>query len=61
MKVELEQMPPTDGAAYFHSLRVHLQIMQWKLLEDGMTHLKPHDWGWKMDASNLNLMTDKAV
>ena len=33
-KVEPEKMPPTERAAFLHGLRVHLQIVNWKMLED---------------------------
>lgn len=59
-KVEPERMPPTEQAAYFHGLRVHLQVIHWKLLEDGQ--LKPEEWRWKIEDSRLNpIMSDKAV
>ena len=28
-----QMLPPTERATYFHSLRVHLQVAQWKNLE----------------------------
>ena len=40
-----ESLPPTDDAALQHSLRVYLQIHQWKsLMED---EIDPTKWGWK--------------
>ena len=60
-KVEPERMPPTERAAYFHGLRVHLQIVNWKLLDEGV-QLNPEDWGWKIEDSTLNpVKSDKAV
>jgi hypothetical protein len=42
-----ERLPPTENAAYFHSLRVHLQVIQWlKLSTDTMTAADPVCWGW---------------
>ena len=41
-----ERLPPTENAARFHILRVHLQVMQWKSLMT--TNIKPEDWGWKI-------------
>ena len=42
-KVELENLPPTESATYYHALRVHLQVAQWKHLD--LTCLNPLDWG----------------
>ena len=36
--------PPTERAAYYHSLRVHLQVCQWKHFD--LYCLKPDEWGW---------------
>ena len=30
-----QKLQPTERAAYFHSLRVHLQIIVWKRLSNG--------------------------
>ena len=30
--LEPETLPPTERALYFHSLRVHLQVCQWRYL-----------------------------
>ena len=27
-----QSLPPTERATYYHSLRVHLQVTQWKTL-----------------------------
>lgn len=45
--VEPENLPPTERATFFHSLRVHLQVSQWKHLD--LACLNPLDWGWKME------------
>ena len=44
-KVQLqpERLPPPERAAYFHILRVHLQIVIWKYL--GRVQIDPRDWG----------------
>ena len=34
------------GATYYHSLRVHLQVIQWKTLMT--TNADPLEWGWKV-------------
>ena len=28
-----QNLPPSERAAYYHSLRVHLQVIQWKSLK----------------------------
>ena len=62
-KVEPERMPPTERAAYFHGRHVHLQIVNWKLLDDDEgVQLNPENWGWKIEDSILNpVKSDKAV
>lgn len=45
--VQPEKMPPTERAAFFHGLRVHLQVITWKLLNDINTlQIDPREWGW---------------
>ena len=39
-----EKLPPTEESAYYHGLRVHLQIMDWLLLE--ASSFDPLEWGW---------------
>lgn len=39
-----ERLPATKNAAYFHSLRVHLQVIQWLKLSTDV--LDPSEWGW---------------
>ena len=46
-----EELPPTEQATYYHSLRVHLQVSQWSTLN--LKHLNPCDWGWKMSRNGL--------
>ena len=50
-QIEPSDLPPTERAAYFHALRVHLQVAQWVNLDFGC--LDPTKWGWKMDQGNL--------
>lgn len=42
-----EKLPPTPDAAYYHCLRIHLQIVEWKSLKT--VNLEPTDSGWKKD------------
>lgn len=55
--VDPQKLPPTTRAAYYHSLRVHLQVIMWKELT--IDSLNPLLWGWKGDGSLLQpVMTD---
>ena len=50
-QLQPENLPPTERAAFYHSLLVHLQICQWKTL-----HLEVLDatkWGWIRDGKTL--------
>ena len=52
-----ERLPPTERAAFFHSLRVHLQLMIWKSL--GQCQYDPCSRGWGMKNGVLApVMTD---
>ena len=56
---EPSKMPPTERSAYFHGLRVHLQIMTWKMLQND---IDPEEWGWcKKDNELVPIMTDNDV
>ena len=52
-----QKLPPTERAAYFHSLRVHLQVTIWdKFTND---YLDPKLWGWELEGSAFTpVMTD---
>ena len=50
--LEPERLPPTESAAYFHGLRVHLQTITWKTLDEESL-LLAEDWGWKKVADEL--------
>ena len=39
-----QNLPPSDTAIFFHSLRVQLQVCQWSTLDLGCLNLL--DWGW---------------
>ncbi len=55
-----QKLPPTERAAYFHSLRVHLQVILWRKLTNN--DLDPQQWGWKLDGTVLvPIMTDLAA
>ena len=52
-----EKLPPTPRAAYYHSLRVHLQFVTWESM--GEINLDLLDWGWKLNGNSLvPIMTD---
>lgn len=52
-------LPPTERAAYFHSLRVHLQVIEWKFLMS--VKLPAENWGWKLQNGMYEpVMTDLA-
>ena len=41
--VKPEVLPPTSGAAKYHSMRVYLQVQQWM---GNPSQLQPTEWGW---------------
>ena len=52
------KLPPTKKAAWFHSLRVYLQVIQWKTLMN--TPMDPLEWGWKLEQGKMvPVMTDE--
>ena len=34
--IEVQQIPPSDQGAYFHSLRVHVQVVVWSKLGENV-------------------------
>ena len=57
-----QKLPPTERAAYFHSLRVHLQLMLWKNLTHHDAQMDPEQRGWKLEGTVLTpVMTDIAA
>ena len=56
-KVEPSELPPTERTAYYHALRVHLQIAQWESLD--LHCLDPLEWGWNLENGTvLPIKTD---
>ena len=51
-----QSLPPTEKATYYHFLRVHLQVIQWKTLMT--TSADPLEWGWKLHPKFAPIMTD---
>ena len=55
--IKPQNLPPSERAAYFHSLRVHLQVIEWKSLMNIALH--PIEWGWTLRGNNYEpIMTD---
>ena len=56
-----EKLPPTESAAKYHSLRVHLQLVVWQTLDT--SSLNPTEWGWKNenDGSLCPITTDDKI
>ena len=46
--VQPESLPPTSAAASYHSLRVYLQVQEWKGIQ-----LQPQEWGWELSTGKL--------
>ena len=42
--IEPQKLPPTERAAYYHALRVHLQLTIWSHLSNDILDAK--QWGW---------------
>ena len=45
------KIPPIETAIFFHALRIHLQVAQWKLLD--VNYSNPLEWGWKTTDDGL--------
>ena len=43
-QVQPQSLPPTSAAARYHSLRVYIQVQQWKGVGETMS---AEEWGWK--------------
>ena len=60
-----ENLPPTDRAAYFHGLRVHLQVLKWSSLNEELEEkygFEPNHWGWFIRKNKLiPIMTDMDI
>ena len=59
--LEPEKLPPKERAAHYHSLRVHLQVIEWKMFAEA-SNLDPKQWGWKLDDGYLtSIATEKEI
>ena len=55
-KIQPQKLPPTESATKYHSLRVHLQGLQWM----GAENIEETEWRWKIkDIVFTSIMTDK--
>ena len=57
--VKPEFMPPTDDTAKYHSPRVYLQIVYWKILVE--KDIDPTLWGWHVKDGALEPILTKVV
>ena len=59
--LEPEKLPPSERAAHYHGLRVHLQVIEWKVL-DASANFNVEEWGWRIENDCFNpVTTDKPV
>ena len=55
--IKPEVLCPTERAIYYHSLRVYLQVCQWRNLDEQIMEVT--DWGWsKKDGVLTPIKTD---
>ena len=47
-----ERLPPTQRAAYYHCLRVYLQVSQWRKL--AVACMNATEWGWKIENNKFS-------
>ena len=60
-KINPSQLPLTEKAAWFHSLRTYLQILEWKTLKDCLL-LEITDWGWEFkNGEVVPIITDQVI
>ena len=58
--IKPQSLAPTESATKYHSMRVHLQVTEWKTLMS--VELNPLDWGWKLSNGHYcPIMTDLNV
>lgn len=55
--IEPQKLPPTERAAYYHALRVHLQLSIWSNLSNDILDAK--QWGWELSGNQFKpILTD---
>jgi len=50
-KIDPSKLPPTEDTAIQHSLRVYLQIWQWKTFQE--RYIDPEEWGWQVKQGRM--------
>ena len=57
-KIDPSKLPPTEDTAIQHSLRIYLQIWQWKSFQERT--MDPEKWGWQVKQGRMiPVMTTK--
>lgn len=57
-KIDPSKLPPTEDTAIQHSLRVYLQVWQWKSFQE--RNIDPVEWGWQVKQGRMTpVMTTK--
>jgi len=57
-QLDLNNYHPLKEQHFFHSLRAHLQVLQWKALSTDVAN--PCEWDWKMSNNILTpVLTDE--
>ena len=51
--VKPSTIAPTERTAFYHGLRVHLQIITWKVLDNTEIELMPDESGWYWKGNQL--------
>ena len=60
--IEPEKLPPSERSAFRHGLRVHIQIMQWLLLDEDDETFTLTEWGLVRTDDHLRpITTDKVI
>ena len=50
-EISQDMLPSTERADYYHTVRVHLQIMVWETLDNSV--LDPSEWSWSLSRGTL--------
>lgn len=59
-RITASKLPPTERTAWYHSLRVYIQVEQWKTLMN--CELNPINWGWILEKGKLQpIITDQEI
>ena len=58
-RLQPECLPPAEGSAWQHSLRVYLQVTYWKTLLH--TDINATEWGWQLKNDHLEPVMNEQV